>query len=155
MRLFGEIQIAPASLTASTTYNLACLAAPTNQRVGITGFGFFGNYNAAGTPGLLSFCTASSQGSSGTSLTPYPYLDPETSYTFQSSWLATPSSAELDRCEGKPICKSAARSYRVLGSGQLVYLQGSRIPRGAVYPRADGDVRRMASLRRIMNAIGT
>ena len=93
MRLFGEIQIAPASLTASTTYNLACLAAPTNQRVGITGFGFFGNYNAAGTPGLLSFCTASSQGSSGTSLTPYPYLDPETSYTFQSSWLATPSSA--------------------------------------------------------------
>ncbi len=90
MNLRGAVNIPSASLTASTTYNLACGAAPANQRIAITGFGFFGTFNAAGTAGLLQFARASSQGSSGTGLTTYP-LDQDTTETFQSTWIGTPS----------------------------------------------------------------
>lgn len=92
MYLRGKVYYASASLTSGTTYNIFCGAAPANQRIAIEGFGWFGAANAAQTPGLLSFCWASSQGSSGTSLTPQP-TDKDTAETFQSTWLATPSSA--------------------------------------------------------------
>ena len=91
MNLRGLINIASASLTASTTYNLVVCAAPSNQRIAITGFGFYGAYNAAATPGLLQFCKAANAGSSPTAtLTPFP-LDPECTETFQSTWTTTPS----------------------------------------------------------------
>jgi hypothetical protein len=92
MNLRGVVNIASATLTSGTTYNLACCAAPANQRIAITGFGYFGGFNAAGAAGFLHFARATSQGSSGTTLTPLPLEDDEAE-TFQSSWLATPSSA--------------------------------------------------------------
>ena len=90
MNLRGMVNIAEASLTSGTTYNLLCCAAPSNQRIAIIGYKFFGKYNAAATPGLLQFCKAASQGSSGTTVTPLP-KEPECTETFQSSWIATPS----------------------------------------------------------------
>jgi hypothetical protein len=92
VNLKGVLNFAQISLTSGTTYNVFCGTAPSNQRIAITGFGFFGTLNAAGTPGLLQFCDATSGGSGGTTLTPRP-LEPECTETFQSTWLSLPSTA--------------------------------------------------------------
>lgn len=92
MNLYGVLNLPATSLTATTVYNVACGTAPAHQKIAITGFGWYGAYNAAGTPGLLSFCTATSGGSSGTTITPLP-LDESDATTFQSTWLGYPSSA--------------------------------------------------------------
>jgi hypothetical protein len=92
MNLYGVLNLPATSLTASTTYNLACGTAPAHQKIAITGFGYYGAYNAAGTPGLLQMCTATSGGSSGTTITPAP-LDQIDTTTFQSTWLSYPSGA--------------------------------------------------------------
>lgn len=89
MYLRGKIHFPSASLTSGTTYNIFCGAAPSNQRIAIEGFGWYGQANAAQTPGVLAMCTASSQGSAGTSLTPKP-LDQDTAETFQSTWISQP-----------------------------------------------------------------
>ena len=90
MNLRGVILLTQTSLTGGTTYNLACCAAPSNQEIALTGFGYFGYYNAAGTPGKLTFNYASNQGSSGTALTPAPLIQQDTT-TFRSSWISYPS----------------------------------------------------------------
>jgi hypothetical protein len=91
MNLRGELNIAPASLTASTTYNLLCGESPAHQQIAITGFGYYGSASAAGASGLLQFATAANQGSSGTTIT--PGLLSGLAVTFQSSWISTPSTA--------------------------------------------------------------
>lgn len=90
MYLRGKVRFSQQTLTSGTTYNIFCVAAPANQRVAIEGIGVFGYANAAQTPGLVSMCTATSQGSTGTSLTPKS-IDGDDSETFQSSWLSLPS----------------------------------------------------------------
>jgi hypothetical protein len=90
--LLGKVNVAQGSLTSGTTYNLIWGTAPTNQRVKIRGFGFYGAYNTNGTPGLLQFCKSSSGGSGGTAVTPLPN-EPECTETFQSSWINQPSTA--------------------------------------------------------------
>lgn len=92
MYLRGTVRIAQATFNGSTTYNLYCCAAPAHQQIAVTGFGIYGGYNNAGTPGLLEFCTASSQGTSGTTVTPIPLVQSITT-TFQSSWITQPSGA--------------------------------------------------------------
>jgi hypothetical protein len=92
VNLRGFVNIAQGSLTSGTTYNLLVGAAPAQQRVAVTGFGIFGAYNAAATPGLLQFAKAASAGSGGTAVTPLP-LEPECTETFQSTWATQPSSA--------------------------------------------------------------
>jgi len=92
MYLRGTARIAQASFTAGTTYNLLCCAAPAHQQVAVTGFGLYGTSNAAATPGLLEFATASSQGTSGTTVTPTSLVQAITT-TFQSSWITQPSGA--------------------------------------------------------------
>ncbi len=89
MNLRCVVNIPQASLNSGTTYNLACLAAPANQRIAITGFGLYGGYNAAATSGLLQFATATNQGSSGTAMTVKP-LDNDDTETPQSSWITQP-----------------------------------------------------------------
>ncbi len=86
MLLRGQLNLPGGSLTSGTTYNLCCGTAPANQRIAVTGFGFFGAYNAAATPGLLQFGKATSGGVAGTAIVPLP-LDPECTETFQSTWL--------------------------------------------------------------------
>lgn len=90
--LRGKVRFASQTLTASTTYNVFCGTAPTNQKIAIEGFGWFGAANAAQTPGILSFCRAASAGSAGTTLTPLP-LDDQNTETFQSTWLSLPGTA--------------------------------------------------------------
>ena len=89
MNLYGVLNLPETSLTAATTYNVACGTAPAHQKIAITGFGYYGAYNAAGTPGLLHFCRATSGGSSGTTITPLPTDDSDAT-TFQSTWLGYP-----------------------------------------------------------------
>lgn len=90
MNLRGKVRFTQQSLTSGTTYNVFCGAAPSNQVIAIEAVGFFGYANAAQTPGLLTMCKASSQGSSGTTLTP---MSTKGDYgeTFQSSWISLPS----------------------------------------------------------------
>ena len=90
--LRGRVNIPQASLTSGTTYNLLVGAAPTNQRVVIEGFGLYGTANAAGTPGLLQFCRATSAGTSSTAVTPKP-VEEECTETFQSTWGTQPTGA--------------------------------------------------------------
>jgi hypothetical protein len=92
MYLRGKIYFPSASLTSGTTYNIFCGAAPANQRIAIEGFGWYGAANAAQTPGLLSFARATSQGTTGTTITPGAG-DQDTAETFQSSWISQPSGA--------------------------------------------------------------
>ncbi len=92
MNLRGVVNIPGATLTAGTTYNVACGVAPADQRIAITGFGFFGTYNAAATAGLLQFCDAGTQGSGGTTLTIKHVIKDQTT-PFQSSWIGMPSTA--------------------------------------------------------------
>ena len=92
MNLRGVINIPSASLNSGTTYNILCGAAPAHQQIAITGFSFGGTFNEAATPGLLQFCTSASQGTSGTTFTPLPLVQQDTT-TFQSTWIGTPSGA--------------------------------------------------------------
>ena len=89
----GIIRFAQANLNSGTTYYLFVGAAPATQEVCVTGFGLYGFYNAAATPGLVQFCRGSSAGSSGSSLAPEPLREAEGSgYTFQSTWKYNPTS---------------------------------------------------------------
>lgn len=90
--LGGQVNIAQASLTSGTTYNLLTGAAPANQRIKIRGFAIYGAAGSAQTPGLLSFCKAASAGTGGTAVTPLPD-EPECTETFQSTWINQPSGA--------------------------------------------------------------
>jgi hypothetical protein len=90
MNLRCVVNIPQASLNSGTTYNIACGSAPSNQRIAVSGFGYFGGFNAAATPGLWQFARASSQGSSGTALT-IKTLDDDDTETPQSSWITQPS----------------------------------------------------------------
>jgi hypothetical protein len=93
MNLRGKIRLVQASLTSGTTYYLFVIAAPAQQRIAIEAFGIFGNANAANTPGLLQFCSATSAGTSPTStLTPHP-LEPECTETFQATYTYNPTGA--------------------------------------------------------------
>ena len=121
MYLRGKIHFASASLTSGTTYNIFCGSAPANQRIAIEGFGWFGGANAAQMPGVLAMCRASSQGSSGTSLTPRT-LDEDDTETFQSSWISQPgtppsSIVEIDERMVNP--QIGLESYF---PGQLAYI---------------------------------
>ena len=92
--LICDVNIPQASLTSGTTYNLLAGTAPANQRIRIRGIKFFGTANSAQTPGLLQFCTASSGGSGGSTITPKGRDQlGETTETPQSTWLNAPSSA--------------------------------------------------------------
>lgn len=92
MNLRGKVNFPRQSLTATTTYNIICLAAPANQRVAVEGIAMFGEANSAQTPGLLALCKAASQGATGTALTPYP-IDQDMTETFQTSIISLPSTA--------------------------------------------------------------
>jgi len=92
MNLRGFCNFAQVSLTSGTTYNILVGSAPAQQRIAVTGFGIFGAYNAAATPGLLQFAKATSAGSGATTVTPLP-LEPECTETFQSTWGTQPSGA--------------------------------------------------------------
>jgi hypothetical protein len=82
--LIGEIPLAPASITAGTTYQLWQVIAPAYQRVVISGW-FVGNdYNTNGTPGQLTLAFAGTAGSGGTAATPVA-ADQDCTETFQSS----------------------------------------------------------------------
>lgn len=85
MNLRGKVYFPSTSLTASTTYNIFVGSAPANQRIAVEAFGFYGNANAAQTPGVLSFCRATGAGTGGSSATPLP-IDEDDTETFQSTW---------------------------------------------------------------------
>jgi len=93
--LRGTFFFPKTSLTAGTTYNLFCLAAPAHQRVVVEGIWVYGDYNTAGTCGPVYTCRASSQGSigvSGSALTAYP-VDEDDTETFQTTCYSLPGTA--------------------------------------------------------------
>lgn len=94
MYLRGKVHYPSQSLTSGTTYNVFQCVAPTNQRITVEGFGWYGAANAAQTPGVLSFNRASVAGTGGTSATPAS-IDEDDAETFQSTWKINVSSPTL------------------------------------------------------------